>query len=563
MLFTKLKKKLSLLFVIFFSLTINATVSEINFYKTLQNPCEKTTGTVNIIEGNKAYTSYKNALKQLANAEKFLKMGDTDMATNNLKNVNKYLVMVLQKEPNANLSEICSQLKKLTSTNKTTSVNTAELSTYATNVQQFLYNYEAYVTGMYANNAYKDKEALFIEMKNFPREKLNTFINTSGLANTNGSILVLKQQLQNFDALLQQSNIVNKLTGMLDELNDAAATDLADRSKRTIDVVKGFYAISGNNPKLKPVFDYANRQLQKANIEMESVFTSDFHKENVNKIIFTKKPYEIGKEHTVEINPIFSTGDAIYATLYLKGKIAETLEQNGTASLKVQDENGNLLDRWFEKWEVENYTNASVVVNEDVDKSLTYYQFVLIPNLSSNLKNTLANKNITPIHMARGASKQSPRKITYTVNVSSFNRKNLSNEMYGKFTFDFTKGNPKEYYTKVDNQFIEVLIADEELPKAAQKNPSLESTLLGEMKSQNYQEQYKRAIIVSEWELIKPTDETPFKRIRAAFPYKLPDGKCGYQVYTFKSFKTGNGGWTTLKKFGGTDAANRIPCHKI
>lgn len=563
MLFTISKKQFSIVFAILFSIAIKANVFEINIYKTLQNPCETTTGTVNIIEGNKAYTSYKNALKQLANAEKFLKMGTTDMATNNLKNVNKYLVIVLQKEPNANLSEICSQLKKLTSINKTTSVNAAELSTYATNVQQFLYNYEAYVTGMFANNTHRDKEALFVKMKKFPRKKLNTIINNSGLANANGNILILKQKLQNFDALLQQSNIVNQLTGMLDELNNAAATDLADRSKRTIGVVKGFYAISGNNPKLKPVFDYANRQLQKANTEMESVFTSDFHKENVNKIIFTKKPYEIGKEHTVEINPIFKTGDAVYATLYLKGKIAETLEQNGTASLKVKDENGNHLNKWFEKWEVENYTDASVVVNNDVDKSLTYYQFVLIPNLSSNLKNTLANKNITPIHMARGASKQSPRKITYTVNVSSFNRKNLSNEMYGIFTFDFTKENSKEYYTKVDNQFIEVLIADEELPKPMQRDASLEGTLLAEMKSQNYQEQYKRAIIVSEWELIKPIGETPFRRIRAAFPYKLPDGKCGYQVYTFKSFKTGNDGWTTPKKFGGTEAANRIPCHKI
>ncbi|MEM9681330.1 MAG: hypothetical protein AAF901_13490, partial [Bacteroidota bacterium] len=415
-----------------------------------------------------------------------------------------------------------------------------------------------------ASNAKTQKENIE-SIQNIDRAHLLSQLKdaeTNSALDYNGKELM--RALSDIDQLLKDNNIITRLYAMLDELDKASPLDLKERSERVLIVLNGFKAIGGDNASIKEVIHYADQQIQKADSDLAIVYTSDFHKTNINKIIFTRHPFLPGKENGLEINPVFKTGDAVYATLYLKAKISEVIDQNLISNMTVEDNSGVDLDKWFEAWEVENNTDKSLKIHPKTDLSSTFYQFVLIPNLDIDITSELQNENITPVHLARGLAKQPKRKKKYNVTISSYNPVVGSTDMKGSFYFDASTGNNEDYYNKVDNKLIEELIQDVELPKVAMRNSTLESQLLSNMKSQGWQEQYSRAIIVeSDWVYFKPLSGQEYREIEAAFPYKLPDGKCGYQIYSFKSFKNGNGGWTKPKKFGGADQKERIACSKI
>ncbi|MBD3723777.1 MAG: hypothetical protein IE891_03085 [Flavobacteriaceae bacterium] len=545
--------------------SLNSDSKKINMLIMQENDICANKGTVIITESSTAYTSYKNLKKQLDLAQKNYDLGAMEIAQNNLKNAIKYAEFVLKKEPNANLSELCALIEKINGKVTTATNNKQDFAQQYFQLQALLQNFEAYTIGMLeVPNAKKQKQQIE-EMVNFNREEtLNNIKKLGNAIQTDFNAQQLQSSLINIDQLLKANNIINRLYNMLDELDKFSAVDLSERSQRALTVIKVFNAIGGNNTELKNVMDYANKQLNKANNELASVYTSNFHKENMNKIVFTKVPFKPGTEDSVEINPVFKTGDAVYATIYMKGKISEVLDNYGVGLLYVTDENEVSLQKWFEKWEVENYTNNSVKVIPSFSKENTYYQFVLIPNLETTLKADLDNKNITPIHMARGMTKQPSRKKTFSVLVSTSGSKFGTTEMKGEFQFDFSQGNPDDYYSKVDNKFIEQLIQNVELPSAAKRDATLESQLLANMNSQGWEEKFTRVIIVeSDWTYYKPISGQEYREIEAAFPYSLPDGKCGYYIFSFKSFKNGTGGWTAPQKFGGSDKSERIACNKI
>ena len=62
-----------------------------------------------------------------------------------------------------------------------------------------------------------------------------------------------------------------------------------------------------------------NKLMGNAAGEAEKFYTSDFHKENLNKIIGSNKPLVIGKEKDMaaSIKTSFKTGEYIYGTAYL------------------------------------------------------------------------------------------------------------------------------------------------------------------------------------------------------------------------------------------------------
>lgn len=526
--------------------------------------CKKS-GATSISESSAAYTSYKNLLKQVDLAEKNFKIGGIETAENNLKNVVKYAGFVIKKEPNADFSAICGRLSNITSNVNTVSSAKADFAQLYYKLNFFVQSFDAYVVGMFEASNAKTQKANIEAIKEIDREHLIAQLRDAEVNNAldfNGK--ELKRAMTNVDQLLKDHNIINRLYGMLDELDKASPIDLKERSERALVVLEGFKAIGGDNEDINAVLDYANKQVKKADNDLASIYTGDFHKDNINKIIFTKQPFKVGQESSVEINPVFEVGDAVYATLYLKGKISDIIDANLISSLSIEDESGNDLDRWFEAWEVENYTDKSLKILPSTNLENTTYQFVLIPNQTSSIRDELSNKNITPIHLARGAAKQPARKKTFSILISSYNSNSGSTDMNGSFQFDFSSGNGEEYYNALDNQLIEELISEVELPSAAMRNTNLEQQLLSNMKSQGWKEQYTKAIIVSsDWSYYKPIGEKEYKEIEAAFPYKLPDGKCGYQIFSFKSFKNGSGGWTAPQKFGGTDGKSRIKCSKI
>lgn len=558
--------KIQILFLLF---GLVHGIAATNQLDPMYNVCEtKHFGTKKITEDSAAYTSYKNLLKALDLAENNNGKGLVLLSKNNLNNALKYVENVLKKEPEADLTDICNRIKSLNGSSIQNESNIAELGKTAFNVTFLLQNYRAYVEGYYQNAQYGKQRAQISDLKDFNRSNINKILSKPGMATSNAGGMQLKMQLDNFDQVVAQEGIVNNLYGLLDELNNSAAQDLADRSKRILDVITAFSAIGGDNPELNGVLDFATKQLQKAEKEMAVIYTSDFHRSHVNKIVFTKKPFVPGNEAGLEINPIFKTGDAVYATMYLSANINDALTtrknaQGEAMTMSVLDDNGVSLYGRFEKWEVENYSNNVAMVYNDIPNDQTYYQFLLLPAPDSDISDAVQNKNITPLHLVRGAAQQSQRKKKFKVVISTFGKKTNSKELTGSFEMDFSYGDAPSVYTQLDNRIVEEFIAENNIPKPYKRDAILETQLLENMRAQGHSEAYTNAIIRSDWNVIKPLGGKEYREIECAFPYKSTDGKCGYRTYTFKSFRNSSGGWTEPQKFGGTDVAERVPCYKL
>jgi hypothetical protein len=164
--------------------------------------------------------------------------------------------------------------------------------------------------------------------------------------------------------------------------------------------------------------------------------------------------------------------------------------------------------------------------------------------------------------MARGLSMESERLKKYAVEIKSSGQKTGFVRYKGAFKIDLSKGDGPSYYAKAEIKQMDKLLAVNPLPTAKVNNAALEAQLLVEMKKQGFQEQFKKTYIQKDWQIFKPTYETHYREMKASFTYTTSDGKCGWQTYSFRSFKTGSG-WSAPQKWGGADQRQRLSCKKI
>lgn len=530
------------------------------------NPCENNNGTVSVVEGNPAFTSYKNVLKNLDMAEKKLAGGSSTTALNNLKNVERYLGYVIKKEPNADLSEVCGRYNDLQKKAMGSASAKEDFAVLNYELGFFIENYKNYSVGVYEDPRFKQQKDAFVNMPKFDRTAFMEKVGEQeqlGTLSSDGK--AIKQKLTNLQTTLQQYDIINSLYALLDELNNSAAIDLSIRSKRVLQIVKGFAAIGGNHPDLNELLAFAEKQLKKAEDEMAAIYTGEFHKDHVNEIIFTKKPYTPGDETNVEINPVFKTGDPVYATLYLSATLEDALTcanvPNCSAVLTVEDKTRQKLDKWYEPWEMGYHYNV-MRIYENTNSAATTYQFLLFASNESDFKKDVVSRNITLAHMARGLSKQAQRSKEFNVQVSMTGVKTGVKMIKGNFKMDLSEGNSSDYYTKLDNKIIEEFIKNNTLPSKKMSNAALEAQLLGIMNGQGWAEQYTSCIIQSGWQVFTPLGRTAYRDMTAAFPYKTAEGKCGYQTYTFRALKSGSG-WAAPQKSGGALVRERVTCDKV
>lgn len=94
--------------------------------------------------------------------------------------------------------------------------------------------------------------------------------------------------------------------------------------------------LSPNNAPFKQKLDEVNKLLGSAAGEAAKFFTSDFHKQHLNTIVWSTKPLVVGKESemTASIKTDFKTGDYIYGTAYLGINAKDAM--NGNSDLRVR-----------------------------------------------------------------------------------------------------------------------------------------------------------------------------------------------------------------------------------
>jgi len=523
------------------------------------NPCD-TNGMIQVAEGNKAFMSYKNCLKQLDVAERKIAIGDSPETS--IKMVKRNMLSVLKKEPNADISDICNRLQQLEASAEDT-VNDEDY--FKEQIYIIKKVYRDADSEPYPENLGLEYPDWFLkDVKDFNREEVLSKAKTSNNKKAKEIIAVLND----YSAFIDRQGIDEYLMNLLDQYNSASSDQLAKKAKEINSVAKALKNFAGSNEGIERVIAFTDKQLAKGEAALVNIYSSEIHKKYINQVVFTKEPFKPGKEGSIDINPTFKTGDAVYGTVYLSASIKDAIDswkgsgKGGTMGLKVKNSNGDFLNRKFEAWEVSSYSNYEVSISDGTNKEQTIIQFVLIPNKESSIKTEMSCNNITPILMARGLSLESERLKEYKVEITSSGKVTGAVTYKGSFKIDLTQGEGSNYYNEVENQKMEALLESIPIPTAKINNSALEDQLLAEMKKQGFQEQFKKAYIQANWQLFEPPLKEAYKEVTASFTYTTADGKCGWQNYSFRSFKTGSG-WSSPQKWGGANQRQRLSCEKI
>jgi len=342
------------------------------------------------------------------------------------------------------------------------------------------------------------------------------------------------------------------------------------RAKEIKKEAEAIFAFTGpNNQDIQNIVDIANRSIQSAESSLESVYTSDFHKEHLGEIVFSKKPLNIGSEKESDLIKKFKTGDPIYGTVYLGRTIGEMIGDDAFNKIGATGFtlilNLNSVFGHAEKWEGDNFPflkQVSVSVNHLKD---TYIQFVLIPEAPAILKDKryeyVKRRNYTPVIFVRGLRAKSKRNLPIEAYFTHSDKSGFHQKFEGKFEMDLSYGEGPQYYKEIENRLIDKYIEDNEVPNAVMKNNGLENQLLEEMNSKGWRETFTKAVIASQWmEEIVPGGKKQ-RTIQAFMIAKHPDGYCFYHQYDFVSFPSGSG-WTK-PQYHASGTRTRVLCSKI
>jgi hypothetical protein len=275
-------------------------------------------------------------------------------------------------------------------------------------------------------------------------------------------------------------------------------------------------------------------------------YTSKFHGENAQKVVFSKKPILIKAENPSDINNEFTAGDNIYAMGYFEIDLASECTPKPEYTLAIY------IDR------EQSYTGAADIgVSYEVNASNgknTYAFAELIPPFATN------NQSQCLIIMQELARRLKPGKHEIMVRI-----------MYSPYNFlaegRFTLNCSAEGMSKLEQSikpFEERELEKVRMPKAAQSNPGLETQMKNIWKEIYPDETVLRLVITDkEWTIEKNeiTGRIDHRWISAAIAVKRPDGNCYIYWISYKQ-DYANGKYGELWKYG-VGANEKIKCENV
>lgn len=523
----------------------------------------KNSGSEIISKGHKAYVQYRSIEKKIETAERYAKNNNWNMVNDQLDMAANPMKALLKKAPNADISKLCKRIADLKRENTSGASDTQDINTLIS----FFNRYHGQKMPGDQHIANPDRYNFLNNGGDFLKIALNfnrTELLQSLKSSTNPRAKRLEEILLDYPDFINREKIPAFLMSRLDSANNDAGLDLSATAKRIKEVAEGLLNIAGSNQGLQDVINFSNKQLAKAEQAMASVYTSEFHKDNVGKVILTKKTFTPGNESSVEINPKFVSGDQIIGTIYLPASIEDAVgswnQSTGSGNLEIvlEDDAFNRLNGPYDTGLTATNADYTVKIAPETPKSQSWIQFVLLPNLNSNIKKDIVNRNITPIFTADWMALQPERNKKWNVIVKAKGPKTKSQTYKGEFYIDLSKNEGANYYKKAANKMMDNFIADTPLPSAAYRDSGLESQLLNIMSAKNWDEKFEKTYPQTKWRWVKPIGVEPWQEMDATFTYRKDDGSCGYHTYTFRKY-----GSKQPQSWGAAKLKVRLSCSKL
>lgn len=349
--------------------------------------------------------------------------------------------------------------------------------------------------------------------------------------------------------------VVKTMTDSRNATNPQTKIDLLQHVKYECEAV---LVLSPNNAAFKQKLDEVNKLLGSAAGEAAKFFTSDFHKQHLNTIVWSTKLLTIGKETEMaaSIKNDFKTGDYIYGTAYLSINAKDAMNGNDDLRVRIRVDGATAI--WG--------GDLSYIELPVAAQGKSYIQFALLPDaqwLKDNYAPYLAEENWTLSYLMDELARSGD--VSHEITCELIFPTSKIGDVKSKFSLDLGGGSTaiKTLATKLHNE----LMASRQLPKAGMSNPALENQMLATMqKLPGWNEKFNKAIITSSNWTIKKNELTGvilYRYISVVGTCKNADGTCFTQEFTFRQDYTGGGNYEGIPKYNSYGGKREIGCDKV
>jgi hypothetical protein len=349
-------------------------------------------------------------------------------------------------------------------------------------------------------------------------------------------------------------NITEVMVKSRNESNPQSKIEMLQQARYECEAV---LILSPNNTAFKQKLDEVNKLLGNADSEASKYFTSDFHKQNVGKIVWSNKPLLIGKEKdmTGNIKNDFKTGEAIFGTVYLGNNVKQLLSGNERIRVIIKVDGGTAI------WGGDlSYFIVPLTVQ---DKS--YLQFALLPDeqwFKDNYAPYVAKENWTYSYLMDELVRSGD--ISHNITCELSFPTNIQDNIKSSLSLDLSSGSAsiKTLSTKLHDQ----LMASRTLPKAGMSNAALEQQMIAAANNLGWNDKFSKAIITSSSWVVSKNELTGailYRYVGAVCTIKGTDGKCYYQEFSFRQDYTGGGNYASTVKYNSYGGKKEIGCDKL
>ena len=281
----------------------------------------------------------------------------------------------------------------------------------------------------------------------------------------------------------------------------------------------------------------------------ENIFTSDFHKNNVGKVVFFNEIPKIKSENSSTVKDHYAAGDFIYAMAYLEGSFKDLAEARNTIKVIT-----TIYVDGTKKTSHE-FGMAWATLKEDK----TYLFMEIIPDPATNTHSG-------PAKFAKALTKISPRQheIKVTLTGLGIGLSHIIPFAEGTFGLDCSTG--QEQLANYAIKYREKSLNDVYMPASKMNNPELIQSMKQALQNDGWEKDknVQRIVITgSSWNVYKHniTGKTLYRTIPAAAAFKTSDGECKYWNLTFKQVYNGTSYENTI--VGGVGSIVDLSCNNV
>lgn len=367
------------------------------------------------------------------------------------------------------------------------------------------------------------------------------------------SVKSVNKILEDYDAWLERDKVLDEFAKYRyqEAQNSSAPADKLKAYNQVITACKIIEKISPNNKFTGPKQEEVKKLIATVEKSMGAAFTSDYHREHVNQMVFSSKPFKPGEEAKGDIRNSFKAGETVYATIYLGRKVRAASDSYAQQPIEARVDGS--LNGLGHVW-------ITTPMQEN-----TYLQFPIIPGedwLKENYKPYLENNEKFYQGFIANLAKALP--VKHEIKISFDFRAFKAEQFEESFTYDLSNG--VEHLEALSAKLTNQGLASVKIPTANMSNAALEKEMLEICKKKFSNDTWFKAVIVSkDWKIQKNdlTGAILGRELLAAITYKNFGGECGFEYVTFEQEYTGAGKYSNTLRYRASGGGSRMSCDNI